>query len=151
MYFSSLDFFSNKFRSDFRNINEKWGGFCGVTAVADAGVCISAGCSAAFFELFFDGVKSETCRNFKRYGSDGVRNNRNLDFLSDVSMALSSRNKSFAFFLSSVCFSFSFFLSLSFTNGDEKSEWNGKEKIRKSFVNKEDEGLVKEMARRRIL
>jgi hypothetical protein len=68
-------------------------------------------------------------------------------------MALSSRNSSFAFFsfLSSACLSF--FLSLSFTNGDEKSEWIGGE-IGKSYCEckcKEDEGLMKEMARRRIL
>lgn len=116
MYFSSLDLFSNKFRSDLRNILENCGVLCccAVTVAVHAGVCKSAGCSA-FFDDFFDGVKSDTCRNLRRYGSDGVRNSRNLDFLSDVSMALSSRNSSFAFFLSSVVF----FLSL--TNGDEKS------------------------------
>lgn len=86
------------------------GAIVGVTTViADAGVGVEtedAGC----FELFFNGVRSETCRNFKRYGNDGVRNKRNLDFLS-LGMALSSRNN--AAFLS--------FLDLSLVKGEEKS------------------------------
>jgi hypothetical protein len=109
MYFSSLDFFSSKFRSDLRNIDG--GGMTVVTTVDDAGDGIEveiehAGC----LEFFLEGVRSETCLNFKRYGNDGVRNKRNLDFFS-LGIALSSKNRS----------AFLSFLDFSLVNGEDIS------------------------------
>lgn len=108
MYFSSLDFFSNKFRSDLRKIDTGGGGT--VTTAGTGVVTVDAG----GFEFFFEGVRSEIWRNFKRYGNDGVRNNRILDFFSH-GIALSSKNKS-SFDL------FSFF-PFALVKGEEKSEW----------------------------
>lgn len=82
---------------------------CDVDAGIDIGVGVEIDAGGCFAD-FFDGVRSETCRNFKRYGKDGVRNNLSLDFLSVV-MALSSR-KSWAFL---------FFLVLSLVKGEARS------------------------------
>lgn len=88
----------------------------GVANGVDAGVGVKTE-NAGAFELFFDGVRSETCLNFKRYGRDGVRNSRIFDFLS-LGMALSSRNS--PAFLS--------FLGFSLVNGDEKSAFEEERK-----------------------
>ena len=53
MYFSSLDFFSNKFRSDLRKIDTGGGGT--VTTAGTGVVTVDAG----GFEFFFEGVRSE--------------------------------------------------------------------------------------------
>lgn len=89
-----------------------------VTVEADDGVGVKQE-DAGGFEFFFEGVRSDTGweRNFKRYGKDGVRNNRSLDFFSQ-GIALSSKNKS-AFL--------SFFLDFSLVKGEENSVRKKKE------------------------